>query len=598
MKLYKSFFVLSILLLNLPLCFSDDSDNAEDNSRGKGSVFGRRIDEDSGTPEKRYIRKQSAPEPKIDQAAPDPKVEQSAPEPESEELASEEEVEFIDVSASDDSNVSEWASEFEELYHLREEYEKERIRIGEHMNEAVEKLRENLFSQMDHGIRNLTKSMRLEDAAKLKELKDSFPAIFFIEEPDDYPMELSIFIKYSQRLFQPLLKKENNSFRVLKIKYERKAKALLKKQADAGALENALLVKEFIEEIEALPLSQFDTYDAEDAEFAQGADSRKKVRVKMKSGLACRVFPFVATGGMNGLKGIKSSNAPSEAVVVSQGTIAMPDKYKDRERVWTHFSGEIYLPRTGQYQFYVEDLAVYDVLSLSVNGEELFAIEGGEKKSGLIQYNRGWYPIDVWYYQYRGEKKIKLSFGVSGDMRPITSKDLRHREDSFEPKTPPRVPTPQIGFKRGLKVKVFKGSRGIEPWNSSFSNSYVLPESSFHQEVIMPMISIPDTLKDTDCFGLHFKGYFWIPKTGNYSFHIFADDRARLCINGEVIGEHSNGKGEIQLERGWIPIEVWHVERIGGERVWLKYGLEGEELVEMPQECFVHKDESLRRHLR
>lgn len=513
--------------------------------------------------------------------------------------------EEIDEMVFDDWDVPEWASEFEELYELRKKYEEEHIRIGKYMDDAVEKLKLKLFKQMDHGIANLTKSMRFDDAEKLRSLKDSFPAIFFIESPDDYPMELSIFIKYSQRLFQPLLKKEKNSYRVLKIKYQRRAKALLKKQADAGALENALLAKEFIEEIESLPLSQFEDQGGKDADVhssSQNFASGKKLGAKMVPGLACQVFfsAFPRSYGsskeylLKKISEFKENHAPSEAIILSQKTISLPENCKDKTWFWVHLKGEMNIPKSGKYQFSVEDLRERVALTLSVNGLEVIAVADEEKKSGEIQYTSGWYSIDIWYQQtYREEQGFKLLFGPPGDMNPISGKFLRHREDTFMQERIARAPVLPMGFKRGLMVETFKGSNEIVPWKNG--NSCAFPESSLQQAFIMPTLSIPDFLKSTDHFGLHFTGHIWIPETGTYCFQLFGDDHVRLCIDGKDIGESSNVKGEAHLERGWVSIEAWHLERYGAERLWLKYGRQGEELIEVPREYLAHNN---RRHLK
>jgi len=80
-----------------------------------------------------------------------------------------------------------------------------------------------------------------------------------------------------------------------------------------------------------------------------------------------------------------------------------------------------------------------------------------------------------------------------------------------------------------------------------------------------------------DYFGMTFKGYIQIEKSGTYKFYTASDDGSKLHINDKLIvnndGLHGKEEqsGQVYLSKGQHLIEVSFFERTGGEILEIKY---------------------------
>ena len=96
-----------------------------------------------------------------------------------------------------------------------------------------------------------------------------------------------------------------------------------------------------------------------------------------------------------------------------------------------------------------------------------------------------------------------------------------------------------------------------------------------------------------DNYGLVFKGFLKIGKTGKYRFHCGSDDGSRLLIDGEelirVDGVHpfTSKTADKELKAGVYELQVEYFEK-GGEEV-LRVAIEGNGLSKSPLESFVYE---------
>lgn len=74
----------------------------------------------------------------------------------------------------------------------------------------------------------------------------------------------------------------------------------------------------------------------------------------------------------------------------------------------------------------------------------------------------------------------------------------------------------------------------------------------------------------TGDLGLIFKGYFYAPTDGIYSFELSSDDGSVLYMDGRLVVDNDNGhtrrdvSGQCALSEGWHPIEVRYFDRFTG----------------------------------
>lgn len=121
----------------------------------------------------------------------------------------------------------------------------------------------------------------------------------------------------------------------------------------------------------------------------------------------------------------------------------------------------------------------------------------------------------------------------------------------------------------GLQTDFYRGNN----WTSipDFSKltpfkSWVSPEFELHREQILPLL-------DNDVFGVVFKGYIEINKTGKYTFYTSSDDGSNLYIDAKKVvdndGSHGviGKSGDIDLTAGRHAIRIDYFNSLGG--FWL-----------------------------
>jgi len=87
--------------------------------------------------------------------------------------------------------------------------------------------------------------------------------------------------------------------------------------------------------------------------------------------------------------------------------------------------------------------------------------------------------------------------------------------------------------------------------------------------------------KETDSFGLVFRGNIEAPKSGSYTFTLNSDDGSRLLIDQKTVVDNDGihgallKSGKINLEKGLHHIEVQYFEARGGEELYVGWRLPG-----------------------
>ena len=88
-------------------------------------------------------------------------------------------------------------------------------------------------------------------------------------------------------------------------------------------------------------------------------------------------------------------------------------------------------------------------------------------------------------------------------------------------------------------------------------------------------------IKETDSFGLVFRGNIEAPKSGSYTFTLNSDDGSRLLIDQKTVVDNDGihgallKSGKINLEKGLHHIEVQYFEARGGEELYVGWRLPG-----------------------
>jgi hypothetical protein len=95
-------------------------------------------------------------------------------------------------------------------------------------------------------------------------------------------------------------------------------------------------------------------------------------------------------------------------------------------------------------------------------------------------------------------------------------------------------------------------------------------------------------------FGLWFRGYLRVPATDVYAFFVNSDDGARLRIGGRdvVVNDGVHGmterRGEVALEEGWHPVELFYFQGGGGLGLQVDYEGPGFGQRPIPKDAFGH----------
>jgi hypothetical protein len=98
-------------------------------------------------------------------------------------------------------------------------------------------------------------------------------------------------------------------------------------------------------------------------------------------------------------------------------------------------------------------------------------------------------------------------------------------------------------------------------------------------------------------FALRFRGYIDIPKDGEYTFVLKADDGARFFLDGKLVIDHDGqhpatpmSSPKLTLTAGKHPIELLYHESWGGSHLSLAYEGPGITLQEIPATAYFHQE--------
>ena len=120
--------------------------------------------------------------------------------------------------------------------------------------------------------------------------------------------------------------------------------------------------------------------------------------------------------------------------------------------------------------------------------------------------------------------------------------------------------------KEGLKYQYYEGT-----WNElpDFDQLKAL-SSGIAQD-----FWVSDYTLREDHFGMVFTGSILVQEDDMYIFRSTSDDACRLFIDGELVIDQDNGRentmdlGAIALKKGYHPVTIHYMERIGRERLRL-----------------------------
>ncbi|MCG8553808.1 MAG: alpha-L-fucosidase, partial [Proteobacteria bacterium] len=144
---------------------------------------------------------------------------------------------------------------------------------------------------------------------------------------------------------------------------------------------------------------------------------------------------------------------------------------------------------------------------------------------------------------------------------PIAERTL----SKVKPLPAARRPLPE---RPGVRVAYYEGQ-----WNALPDFSTERPK----QVQIGTRVTIPDRIARRNHFGLEFRSWLRVPKTGMYRFHLSSDDGSRLWIGDKLLvdndGLHSprDKAGEVALQAGLHALRVAYFESGGHEVCELFY---------------------------
>ena len=108
-------------------------------------------------------------------------------------------------------------------------------------------------------------------------------------------------------------------------------------------------------------------------------------------------------------------------------TISFPDFVNDVEKFGLIFVSYLHVPSDGRYTFYIRS---NDGSRLLLNNKEVINNDGrhaAEEKSVVLNLKKGYYPLEVKYFQYGGGKELKLYWeGPGFSKQEITETNYFH----------------------------------------------------------------------------------------------------------------------------------------------------------------------------
>ena len=114
----------------------------------------------------------------------------------------------------------------------------------------------------------------------------------------------------------------------------------------------------------------------------------------------------------------------------------------------------------------------------------------------------------------------------------------------------------------GLSYKYFEGTWDKLPQ---------LSELKCNKSGIANDFLVGDISDSENNFAILYDGFIKIPETNVYIFRVLADDAAKLYLNSKLIvdQENSNNFAAVYLEKGFHPIKIEYLEKMGNERLRL-----------------------------
>lgn len=216
-----------------------------------------------------------------------------------------------------------------------------------------------------------------------------------------------------------------------------------------------------------------------------------------------------------------------------------------------------------------------DVLGLESDGLTLdkdARVELGAAAPGVIRYTLDGSEPGASSPAYAQPLRLRV------DREPVTvaarlvTPDGREgpvRRATFSRAVPRPAALVDAELEPGLFVDVFHGSfrrvadlerRGQEPVRRDRTGAVAIPDS------------VP-----AENFGLRFRGYLAVPRTGVYTFRLTSDDGSVLRLAGAVAVDHdgphapSGKEGKVALSRGLHPMEVLYFQGTGGRALKLEW---------------------------
>ncbi len=98
-----------------------------------------------------------------------------------------------------------------------------------------------------------------------------------------------------------------------------------------------------------------------------------------------------------------------------------------------------------------------------------------------------------------------------------------------------------------------------------------------------------------EVFAADFNGYFYVPRTGVYTFALSSDDGSQFYLGEHLTIDHDGPHGpsaefgQIALQKGYYPIYLGYFDGGGGNSLTLQMKSDGGEMTDIPQDQFFHK---------
>lgn len=216
-----------------------------------------------------------------------------------------------------------------------------------------------------------------------------------------------------------------------------------------------------------------------------------------------------------------------------------------------------------------------DVLGLEMDRLTLdkeARVELGAAAPGVIRYTLDGSEPGASSPAYARPLRVRVDRGPVTVAARLVTPDGREgpiRRATFSRAVPRPAALVDAELEPGFFMDVFHGSfrrvgdlerRGQEPVRRERTEAVAIPEG------------VP-----AEGFGLRFRGYLAVPRTGVYTFRLTSDDGSVLRLGGVVAVDHdgphaaSEKEGQFALARGMHPMEVLYFQATGGRALKLEW---------------------------